>query len=190
LHEFKDSDDARHDPKPELSIYLPDAVIGQPSGEKFNVKGKDRSKTMSSKLTGSAELSFKAHTPADALRWFEIIRGVAGAAGPAATSSVAGSDEDLADTAAAQNEPEKEAVAGTTASTATSPTADSNPTKTTEYKAQDAGVTEHTSPAAAAETTLPVHSKETAPAATSTTAPATTSTTDHAAEEKKSVVAV
>lgn len=83
LHEFKDSDNTKKEPVPELSIYLPDATIGAPSGDKFNVKGKDRSKTMSSKLTGTSELNFKAHTAADAERWYEVIRQVAGAAGPA-----------------------------------------------------------------------------------------------------------
>ena len=68
LHEFKDSDNLRRDPTPELSIYLPDAVIGAPPGDKFHVKGKDRSKSMSSKLVSSAELAIKAHTPADAKR--------------------------------------------------------------------------------------------------------------------------
>ncbi|KND90651.1 Cytoskeletal signaling protein slm1 [Tolypocladium ophioglossoides CBS 100239] len=87
LHEFKDSDDTRQDPKPELSIYLPDAVIGAPNSEKFNVKGKDKSKTISSKLAGSTELAFKAHTPADAQKWFRIIRTVCGATGPAEPSS-------------------------------------------------------------------------------------------------------
>ena len=87
LHEFKDSDNARNDPKPELSIYLPDAIIGSPAGDKFNVKGKDKSKSMSAKFTGSAEISFKAHTPADAQKWFQIISGVAGATGPAAEMS-------------------------------------------------------------------------------------------------------
>ena len=87
LHEFKDSDNTRHDPKPELSIFLPDATIGSPNGEKFNVKGKDTSKTIGSRLTGSSELSFKAHTPADAEKWFQIIRTVAGATGPAEASS-------------------------------------------------------------------------------------------------------
>jgi hypothetical protein len=62
-------------------------VIGAPNGEKFNVKGKDRSKTMSSKLTGSSELAFKAHSAAEAQKWFEIIRNVAGATGPAEPSS-------------------------------------------------------------------------------------------------------
>ncbi|KAL1867273.1 hypothetical protein Daus18300_006392 [Diaporthe australafricana] len=79
LHEFKTDDNAGKDPVPELSIYLPEATIGTPNGDKFNVKGKDKSKTMSSKLTGSAEISFKAHTAADAQRWFEVISKVAGA---------------------------------------------------------------------------------------------------------------
>ncbi|KAF6843057.1 ph domain protein [Colletotrichum musicola] len=100
LHEFKDSDNTRVDPKPELSIYLPDAVIGQPSGDKFNVKGKDKSGSMSAKLTGNAELAFKAHTPADAQKWFEIIKNVAGATGPAEPQSpaspVVASDEKFA----------------------------------------------------------------------------------------------
>ncbi|KAF7545458.1 hypothetical protein G7Z17_g9155 [Cylindrodendrum hubeiense] len=77
LHEFKDSDNTRVDPKPEMSIYLPDATIGTPSGDKFSVKGKDKAKTISSKLTGSTELNFKAHTAADAQKWFQIISSVA-----------------------------------------------------------------------------------------------------------------
>ncbi|KAH7012872.1 hypothetical protein EDB80DRAFT_638506 [Ilyonectria destructans] len=89
LHEFHDSDNTRQDPKPELSIYLPEAVIGTPSGDKFNVKGKDKAKTMSSKLTGSAELGFKAHTAADAQRWFQVIRSVVGAAGAVDTTASA-----------------------------------------------------------------------------------------------------
>ncbi|TAQ89348.1 hypothetical protein B7494_g2346 [Chlorociboria aeruginascens] len=79
LHEFKDSDNFRKDPVPELSIYLPDATIGATSGEKFNVKGKDVSKGIGSKLSGSPELSFKAHSAADAQKWFDVIRSAAGA---------------------------------------------------------------------------------------------------------------
>ncbi|KAH6970610.1 hypothetical protein BKA56DRAFT_496593 [Ilyonectria sp. MPI-CAGE-AT-0026] len=89
LHEFKDSDNTRQDPKPELSIYLPDAVIGTPNGEKFNVKGKDKAKTIGSKLTGSSELGFKAHTAADAQKWFQVIRSVVGAAGALDTTASA-----------------------------------------------------------------------------------------------------
>ncbi|RYP53154.1 hypothetical protein DL768_001828 [Monosporascus sp. mg162] len=83
LHEFKDDDNVRQDPKPELSIYLPDAVIGTPSGEKFNIKGKDKSGSFSSKLSGTSELHFKAHSPAEAQKWFEAIRAAAGATGAA-----------------------------------------------------------------------------------------------------------
>ncbi|KAI0391766.1 PH domain-containing protein [Xylariaceae sp. FL0594] len=81
LHEFKNDDDLHHDPKPELSIYLPDAVVGTPNGDKFNVKGKDRAHSFSSKLAGSSELAFKAHTAADAQKWFEAIKVAAGATG-------------------------------------------------------------------------------------------------------------
>ena len=95
LHEFKDTDDVRHDPKPELSVYLPGALVGAPAGDKFSVKGKDSSKTFSSKLSGSSELSFKAHSAADAERWFKIIKDCAEAAMPTSpispTSAGAGS---------------------------------------------------------------------------------------------------
>lgn len=94
LHEFKDDDDFRRDPTPELSLYLPDCVIGAIDGVKFNVKGKD----VSSGKVGNAfhtttELSFKAHTPNDAEKWWSVIkdaiRGTTPAlSSPAATSPV------------------------------------------------------------------------------------------------------
>lgn len=75
LHEFKDNDDFRRDPAPELSLYLPDCVVGAIDGVKFNVKGKD----VSSGKVGNAfhtntELSFKAHTPSDAEKWWTVIK--------------------------------------------------------------------------------------------------------------------
>jgi hypothetical protein len=97
LHEFKDNDDFRKDPLPELSLYLPDCIVGAIDGVKFNVKGKD----VSSGKVGNAfhtntELSFKAHSPSDAEKWWTVIkdctRGTALAAAavppPAATSPV------------------------------------------------------------------------------------------------------
>jgi hypothetical protein len=87
LHEFKDNDNLRKDPTPELSIYLPDATIGATNGEKFNVKGKDVSKGLGSKLSGSSEISFKAHSASDAQKWFEVIRSVVGAAPASASMS-------------------------------------------------------------------------------------------------------
>jgi hypothetical protein len=89
LHEFKDDDNLRRDPTPELSIFLPDAVIGAPHGEKFNVKGKDRSGTMGGKFAGTSELAFKAHSPAEAEKWFEVIRKVAGSTAPSMPSPAA-----------------------------------------------------------------------------------------------------
>lgn len=87
LHEFKDTDDAKHEPKPELSVYLPGALVGAPSGDKFSVKGKDSSKTLSSKLSGSSELSFKAASSAEAERWFKIIKECADTVAPASPTS-------------------------------------------------------------------------------------------------------
>lgn len=74
LHEFKDDDFHRRDPVPELSIYLPDAVLSTPQGEKFTVKGKDKSGHMGGKLAGTTELNFKAHSPSEAEKWYEALR--------------------------------------------------------------------------------------------------------------------
>ncbi|GJN71976.1 hypothetical protein PLICBS_006047 [Purpureocillium lilacinum] len=139
LHEFKDSDDTRADPKPELSIYLPDAVIGAPSGDKFNIKGKDRSKTISSKLTGSAELAFKAHTAADAQKWFKIIQTVCGATGPAEpTSPVPESPVATSPVARTASGEKAEAARAEDQLAMNSPVAE---TPTHQHKAQEAGVT-------------------------------------------------
>jgi hypothetical protein len=78
LHEFKTDDDFAKDPVPELSLYLPDCMVGAVSGQKFNVKGKDVSKGKLSSFSMSHELQFKAHTPQAANQWWEIIRQAAG----------------------------------------------------------------------------------------------------------------
>lgn len=79
LHEFKDDDDIRKDPAPDLSLYLPDCTIGATNGVQFNIKGKDASKgKVGGALAMSHEFAFKAHTPADAERWSGIIREAAG----------------------------------------------------------------------------------------------------------------
>lgn len=143
LHEFKDSDVAREDPKPELSIYLPDATVGTPSGDKFNVKGKDRSKTMSSRLTGSAELNFKAHTPADAQKWFTAIASVANATGavdPGSPISPSGSTP----TSPAAESPKTQPLASEKYEM-------NSPTEAgVDHKAQEAGVTGEAAAAPAA----------------------------------------
>ncbi|GKZ27366.1 hypothetical protein AbraIFM66951_011197 [Aspergillus brasiliensis] len=75
LHEFKDNDDLRRDPAPELSLYLPDCIIGAIDGSKFSVKGKD----VSSGKVGNAfhtntELSFKAANSNEAEKWWTVIK--------------------------------------------------------------------------------------------------------------------
>ena len=91
LHEFKDDDDYRKDPTPEMSLYLPDCIIGAVNGELFNIKGKDVSKgKVGSALATSHEFAFKARSPTDAQRWWEVVReavGAGNASGDMATSS-------------------------------------------------------------------------------------------------------
>lgn len=135
LHEFKDTDDARQDPKPELSIYLPDAMIGAPNGEKFNVKGKDKSKTFGSVLTGSSELAFKAHTAADAQKWFQVIQQVCGATGPAEPNSPVPSSPVVASPTVAGTQKSDDSLV------LNSPAPVVAAVSPAEHKAQEAGVT-------------------------------------------------
>lgn len=79
MHEFKTDDDFAKEPTPETSLYLPDCVIGALDGLKFQVKGKDVSKsTIANKLSVAHEYAFKAHTPQDAQQWYESIKSAAG----------------------------------------------------------------------------------------------------------------
>jgi hypothetical protein len=87
LHEFKSDDDFAKDPTPENSLYLPDCLIGAVDGVKFNIKGKDASKGAMSKMSMSHEYRFKAHTPADAQKWHDVIYSVSGGATGSAPSS-------------------------------------------------------------------------------------------------------
>ncbi|KAF7594191.1 hypothetical protein BBP40_009893 [Aspergillus hancockii] len=127
LHEFKDDDDFRRDPAPELSLYLPDCVIGAIDGVKFSVKGKD----VSSGKVGNAfhtttELSFKAHTSNDAEKWWTVIKDCT--RGPMHVATA---------TAAASSQPASPAVANPPAyseksSEATSPAQAAAPTQATQ----------------------------------------------------------
>ncbi|KAK4166499.1 hypothetical protein QBC43DRAFT_19032 [Cladorrhinum sp. PSN259] len=139
LHEFKDDDNYRKDPAPELSIYLPEAVVGAPTGEKFSVKGKDKSKGLGSKIAGSSELSFKAHSPAEAEKWFEIIRKV---------SSGAPVVETTPSPAVEKKEEEAVGKAGVVVPVVAAPAP-------AETKAQEAGVVEQPSAATATTAAAP-----------------------------------
>ena len=79
LHQFDDDDNFHKDPSPNLSLYLPDCTIGAIAGEKFNIKGKDASKgKVGSTMAMNHEFQFKAHTPADAEKWWNVIRDASG----------------------------------------------------------------------------------------------------------------
>ena len=78
LHEFKDEDNFRQDPTSELALYLPDCTVGAVDGRKFNIKGKDVSKSkVGPGLHTSHEITFKAHTASDAKKWWALIRDAA-----------------------------------------------------------------------------------------------------------------
>ncbi|KAK4229361.1 hypothetical protein QBC38DRAFT_114732 [Podospora fimiseda] len=160
FHEFKDDDNYRKDPAPELSIYLPDAVVGSPSGEKFSVKGKDKSKGLGSKIAGTSELNFKAHSPAEAEKWFEVIRNVASGA-PVVETTPSPKEEKTEAAAAAVAAPvaAPEKKAEVVVPVAATPTA-------AEPKAQEAGVvsTEPATAAAVAATTAAADEKPAAKA--------------------------
>lgn len=75
LHEFKDDDDFRKDPSPELSLYLPDCTIGTIEGAKFSVKGRDVSNgKVGNAFHATTELNFKASTPSNAEKWYSVIK--------------------------------------------------------------------------------------------------------------------
>ena len=74
LHQFADDDNFRKEPTPELSLYLPDCTIGAVVDTKFNVKGKNSSHgKIGGAFSMTHELAFKAHTPADAQKWHEVV---------------------------------------------------------------------------------------------------------------------
>lgn len=74
LHEYKDNDDFRKDPVPDMSLYLSDCSIGALDGIKFHIKGKDVSGgKLTSKMHLTSDYQFKANTPQDAEQWYGVI---------------------------------------------------------------------------------------------------------------------
>lgn len=82
LHGFKDNDDYKTDPTPDISLYVPDCTIGNFDGLKFSIKGKDVSGgSLSIHMT--SELQFKAHSKNDADAWSNALTSVStGKTGP------------------------------------------------------------------------------------------------------------
>lgn len=79
FHEFKSDDDFAKDPSPEISLYLPDCVVGALDGAKFAIKGKDVSKSkIGVSMHTTHEYNFKAHTPMDAAKWNDVLKEAAG----------------------------------------------------------------------------------------------------------------
>jgi len=80
LHQYEDANNfGKNEPSPDMSLYLPDCMVGAVKDSKFNVKGKDTSKgKVGNAFQTSHELQFKAHSPQDAQKWWEIICKAAG----------------------------------------------------------------------------------------------------------------
>lgn len=123
LHEHKSSDPAKHG-EPELSIFLPNCILGAPSAEgaksfKWHVEGKRNSsgghgisslkKMRNSLRIGRKDIafSFKARTRAEMLDWWELMQKPAQASYVAATvkSSMAPGDAVTAVTELGLNHP-------------------------------------------------------------------------------------
>ena len=79
LHEYKTDDNYTQEPTPEISLYLPECIVGALDGSVFVVKGKDASRgRIGSTFAMNHEFQFRAHTPKDAQMWWELIRSAAG----------------------------------------------------------------------------------------------------------------
>lgn len=87
IHEYKDNENFHRDPVPEVSLFLPDCVIGAVDGLKFTIKGKDSSGSkIGKKMALTSDYQYKAHTHSDAQQWHSIIAGFANSGGSLPTS--------------------------------------------------------------------------------------------------------
>ena len=79
LHEYKTDDNYTHEPVPDISLYLPECIVGALDGNMFVVKGKDASRgRIGSTFAMNHEFQFRAHTARDAQMWWELIRNAVG----------------------------------------------------------------------------------------------------------------
>lgn len=155
LHEYKDNDNFHKDPSPEISLYLPDSIIGAVDGQKFTIKGKDSSGSkLGQKMAISSEFQFKAHTHSDAEQWRSIVASFANSSNSLPTSPV--ESRNITPIATRMEEPQQSGVtsgpksatspqsAGSGPASATSPQATSaqpikSPTSATATSPQSAG---------------------------------------------------
>ncbi|EZF33385.1 hypothetical protein H109_03554 [Trichophyton interdigitale MR816] len=74
LHGFKENDDTRHEPVPDISLYLPECTIGGFNDLKFSVKGKDLSGgKVGNTFHMTSEYNFKARTKNDLEQWQAVL---------------------------------------------------------------------------------------------------------------------
>ncbi|KAM5432733.1 hypothetical protein MferCBS31731_007357 [Microsporum ferrugineum] len=74
LHGFKENDDTRHEPVPDISLYLPECTIGGFNDLKFSVKGKDLSGgKVGNAFHMTSEFNFKARTKNDFEQWQAVL---------------------------------------------------------------------------------------------------------------------
>ncbi|KAI2114565.1 hypothetical protein LOZ42_003672 [Ophidiomyces ophidiicola] len=191
LHAFKDNDDFRQDPMPDMSLYLPDCNIGNFNDLKFSIKGKDVSGgKVGNAFHLSSELHFKAHSKNQIEEWTAALTSFVGGSGsgsqpaspivqknPSAASSPAPAAAAAAATPAATG-----AAATTTDSAAAAPA--TSTTTAAAAPTESPAISPITEKPVAAKVATPVESPvaakqeegvvTTAPAATSAAAPTTT----------------
>ncbi|PGH31543.1 hypothetical protein GX50_05690 [[Emmonsia] crescens] len=87
LHGFKDNDDYRNEPTPDITLYLPECTVGHADGLKFTIKGKDVSGSkVGQAFATTTELSFKAPSKGDAERWLNVLTNAVSGSGPGLAS--------------------------------------------------------------------------------------------------------
>ena len=116
LHGFKDNDDFKSDPSPDISLYIPDCTIGNFDGLKFSIKGKDVSGgSLSIHMT--SELHFKAHSKNDVEAWSNALTAVS--TGKASAGSAPGTPAISRSASAAHPAPAAAAAAESKSQTST-----------------------------------------------------------------------
>ncbi|KLJ07608.1 hypothetical protein EMPG_10000 [Blastomyces silverae] len=87
IHGFKDNDDYKRDPTPDISLYIPECSVGNGDGVKFTIKGKDVSGSkVGQAFATTTELTFKAHSKEVAKEWLDVLTKLAIRPGPGSGS--------------------------------------------------------------------------------------------------------